>query len=166
MEVEEWKDVKGYEGLYQVSNLGRVKSIIYDKEKILKPKCARGYYQVHLCNKGVPIKTCYIHRLVAEAFIPNPTNLSEVNHKDENKLNNHVSNLEWCTRAYNNNYGTRKERVKVAQRKPILCVETGEVYHSLQYAEEMTGINQSNICKCCKGKVKTAGGYHWRYVDK
>lgn len=110
---EIWKDIEGYEGLYQVSNLGRVKSLNYakqGKEKILKDRIsATGYKRVNLSKSGER-KTYYVHRLVAETFIPNPNGYSEVNHKDENKSNNNIDNLEWCTSKYNSNYGTRNER--------------------------------------------------------
>jgi hypothetical protein len=118
--MEEWRDIKGYEGLYQVSNLGRVKSLsrtierskygsIFVSEKILSTNSTKGYLYVSLCKCGKQ-KRVRVHRLVAEAFIPNQDNLPEVNHKDENKENNAVSNLEWCTNKYNCNYGTGRER--------------------------------------------------------
>ena len=118
---EIWKDIKGYEGLYQVSNLGRVKSLgrwVYKEyrgkrwqgEKILKQiKNKFGYLRVYL-YKNRKAKCYAIHRLVAQVFIPNPYNLPQVNHKDEDKSNNRVDNLEWCTSFYNNEYGTRKKR--------------------------------------------------------
>lgn len=167
MEVEEWKDIKGYEGLYQVSNLGRVRSIGYGKERILSSSniCHYGYIKVNLYKEGKK-NTFKVHRLVAQAFIPNPNNLPEVNHKDENKLNNHVSNLEWCTTQYNINYGTHNARMSKSKNKPILCVETGVEYTSILEAEKLTGINKSSLSNCCRGIFKTAGGYHWRYVDK
>lgn len=108
---ESWRDVKNYEGLYQVSNTGKVKSLArtYKNRKceeiIKSPSLAsKGYYRLPLCKEG-KIKYYYIHRLVAEAFIPNPNNYKMVNHKDENKLNNNANNLEWCTHTYNMNYG-------------------------------------------------------------
>lgn len=123
---EEWKDIKGYEGLYQVSNLGRVRSLsryvkhrtIYIlKGKLLKQRTrGKGYLAVTLC-KNSKLKHYYVHRLVAEAFIPNPNNLPQVNHKDENKSNNCVDNLEWCDDKYNTNYGTRNERHSMAIKK-------------------------------------------------
>ena len=141
---EIWKDIKNYEGLYQVSNLGRVKSVERKvwcernksfkvlKERILKLwKSNCGYLRVVLC---IDSKTRYhsIHRLVAEAFIPNPDSLPQVNHKDEDKTNNRIENLEWCSGEYNRNYGTRNERIKTTQGKPVLCVETGVIYPSTQ----------------------------------
>lgn len=109
---EIWNDIKGYEGLYQVSNLGRVKSLARQGTKgvILKPVIAKGYIHYPL-TKDKKTKWYYAHRLVAEQFIPNPDKLPEVNHKDECKANNQIENLEWCTKSYNSNYGTRKERI-------------------------------------------------------
>ena len=115
-EREIWRDVVGFEGLYKVSNLGNVKSLNYNrtgKEKLMKPQTdGHGYLQVMLYKDG-KYKIKKIHRLVAEAFIPNPDNLPCVNHKDENKTNNKEFNLEFCTYEYNNNYGTRKIKVEL-----------------------------------------------------
>lgn len=163
--LERWKDIEGYEGLYQISSCGRVKSLKYGKERILKPgKNKQGYLFVCLSNKTIFLKN-RIHRLVAQSFIPNPCNLPEVNHKDEVKTNNYVSNLEWCTRKYNANYGTRNERIAKKRSKKILCVETLKVYKTAYDAEGQTGIRQSSIWQCCNRKRKTAGGYHWRYAE-
>ena len=120
---EEWRDIKGYEGIYQVSNLGRVKSLSHlvvrcnnsnyiTKERILRPGVKKDKrMMVVLCVRGVK-KSVSIHRLVAQAFIPNPDNLPEINHKDENPQNNTVTNLEWCTGYYNKHYGTALERMR------------------------------------------------------
>ena len=174
--MERWRDIEGYEGLYQVSSCGRVKSLgrykiskggsnVYIKERIFKPKTlATGYLLIALCKEG-DTKQFSIHRLVAEAFIPNPENLPQVNHKDEVKVNNYVSNLEWCTSKYNINYGTRNERASKKHSKKVLCVETNVIYESITEAQKQTGINHSNIVYCCKGKRKIAGGYRWRYVE-
>lgn len=104
-----------------------------------------------------------IHRLVAEAFIPNPHHLPEINHKDENKLNNTVENLEWCTRQYNLSYGTRLNRIKenTERIKPVECIETGEVFSSGHEVEIKLGIK--NVVRACRGERKSAGGYHWRF---
>lgn len=115
---EIWKDIEGYEGLYQVSDLGNVRSLKFsggNKVKLLKQNTNRGYKQVTLRKNG-KMKTCKVHRLVAMAFISNPNNYKEVNHKDENPSNNDVSNLEWCTSEYNKNYGTRNERASESKR--------------------------------------------------
>lgn len=166
--MEEWRDVVGYEGLYKVSSLGRVKSLNYrntGKEQILKPyKNNYGYLIVNL-SKGGKERRALIHRLVAHAFIPNPYNLQFVNHKDENKLNNCVENLEWCDQGYNNRYGTRTERMAKKLSKPVMCVDTCVIYPSVHEAERDTGTHYQNIIKCCRGKRNIAGGFHWRYVE-
>lgn len=114
--TEIWKNIEGYEGKYQVSNLGQVKSMI-GQEKVLHPKKHRnGHLQIGL-HKDKKRKTMYIHRLVAQAFIPNPDNLPCVNHKDENPNNNNVDNLEWCTQKYNCNYGTRVDRIMETKKQ-------------------------------------------------
>ena len=176
MNKEIWKDISGYEGLYQVSNLGRVKSLEnrsnHKKEKILASQIRNQYYGVAL-YKNSHYKNYTIHRLVAEAFIPNPDNLPEVNHKDENKLNNRVDNLEWCNKKYNINYGYGAVNRQIQNRerglsmsKKVLCVETGVIYPSIIEAYRQTGIGQKEITNVCKGKphYKTAGGYHWKYI--
>lgn len=185
---EVWKDIKDYEGLYQVSNLGRVKSLprkrvtptkgtYYSVEKILKPGITdRGYQQVALC-KDSKLKRCLIHRLVAQTFIPNSNNYPEVNHKDENKVNNVVENLEWCTSKYNANYGTRKERLKEKSiNKPgkrVICITTGEVFETLSKASKATKTDASDIGRCCKGKRKSAGKHPvtgekliWKFLEE
>lgn len=177
---EIWKDVKGYEGLYQVSNLGRVKSlsralphtkgyIAHYKGKLLPLQKCRNYSRVGLSKNGK--QTGYfVHRLVAEAFIPNPDNLPEVNHKDENPSNNNVNNLEWCSHLYNSNYGTRRRRISETTlnnpytSQAVLCVETGIVYPSAHEASRQTNVNLVNLCRVCRGERNQAGGYHWKYV--
>lgn len=164
--MEIWKDIKDYPN-YQVSNMGRVKSLNYNrtgKERILKNyKNNMGYLQVYLYKEG-KVKMYYIHRLVSQAFIPNPNNLSEVNHINEIKTDNCVENLEWCSRKYNTNYGTRTERTQ----KPILqFTKTGEFikkWDSATQVERDLGINQGNITKCCQGKYKSTCGYRWCYA--
>lgn len=166
----EWKCPDGYDGLYLVSNTGIVYSV--RRHSILKPENAKGYFQVTL-QKGGKRNRKKVHRLVAELFIPNPENLPCVNHRDENKGNNTVDNLEWCTVAYNNKFGSRTEKSKKTQRKnaqksgrtkAIRCIETKMVYESLKQAERKTGICHSHISKCCRGKAKTAGGVRWEYA--
>lgn len=162
---EIWKDIEGYNGKYQVSNLGRVKSL-KGSEKILKPRVSNtGYKYVNLCIQGKS-KTLKIHRLVAQAFLPNPEGLPQVNHKDEDKLNNNVDNLEWCTREYNCNYGTRNKRIASTGGIKVICIETGIAYDSILEAKRCTGINNTDIAEVCKGIRKTAGGFHWRYMSQ
>ena len=164
--MEIWHDIEGYEGLYQISNKGRVKSLYKGSERILKPlDNGRGYLRAHLTKENTS-KHIRIHRLVAQAFIPNPHNLPEINHKDENKKNNCVENLEWCDRRYNVNYGTRNERVS---RKIFQYSKSGEFIREWKSAEEVKrvlGIDNSHIIACCKGKLKSAGGFVWRYKEK
>ena len=119
--MEEWRDIEGYEGLYQISSLGRVKSFPRPTTPggILKTiKRKDGYCSIKLSKNG-KVKKVLVHRLVAKAFIPNTNNLPIINHKDENPLNNNVDNLEWCDNKYNGNYGTVKERIGQASRKRI-----------------------------------------------
>ena len=171
--MEIYRDIEGYSGLYQVSNLGNVRSLI--RNRVLKPAKTRcGYLNVILCN-GEKKTHHLIHRLVAAAFIPNPTNLPQVNHKDECKTNNMVDNLEWCSGDYNSNYGTRNERVGKAnaivlinnplKSKAVLCVETGVIYPSSAEVYRLFGFSQSHIRECCNGKRKSAYKYHWKYAE-
>ena len=182
-EGEVWKDVVGYEGLYKVSNKGNVYSVgrINSQCKkiggiILKPGYTRGgYLLVNLCENG-KVKSKYIHRLVLEAFVENPNNLPEVNHKDENPSNNELSNLEWCDARYNSNYGTRNERIRKKVR--AVNVETGEVvkFNSTHEAGRK-GYDQSGVAASCRGdyndgKGKLIGdghtyrGYRWSYIEE
>lgn len=157
---EVWKDIKDYEGLYQISNYGRIRSLNKTKGRIRKQSIQRGYYYIWL-SKNSKGKMYIVHRLVAQHFIPNPLHLPEVNHKDENKLNNNVDNLEWCDAKYNSNYGTRNER----KGKPIQCIETGKIYWGARELERQTGILHNNIAKAIRNNTIT-GGYHWQYVEK
>lgn len=166
---EIWKDVVGYEGLYQVSNLGRVKSLNYRRkgiEHVLKPAgVGAGYLGVSL-SKNRKAKQIRVHRLVAIAFLDNPERFPEINHKDEDKKNNCADNLEWCNRKYNMNYGSMKVRLSSGYNCcKVYCVELGETFKSAAHAERKTKASNSHILKCCKKIRKTAGGYHWRYAE-
>lgn len=166
--MENWKDIKGYEGRYQVSDLGRVKSLNYNKtgkERIKKAaKGSCGYVIVTLSNGG-KLKGFLVHRLVAEAFLPNPDRLPQVNHKDEDKTNNAVSNLEWCDRKYNINYGTGTERMKVSKGKTVYQYTMDGtlvcVYPSAKEAGRQTGYAQTHISACCRGKQNCYKGFIW-----
>lgn len=152
MEEEIWKDIKGYEGLYQVSNKGNVKSLNYKrsgKDKILKlVKQKNNYIKIQLYKDRIS-KQFFVHRLVAETFIDNPDNLLCVNHKDENPSNNFVENLEFCTHKYNSNYGTSKERIAEKLSIPIKCLDlqTNEItyYSSIHEAGRKINIPFSTI---------------------
>ena len=169
--MEEWRPVVGYEGLYEVSNMGRVKSLertVWDNrgcyrtvhERILKPRKDRsGYLQVNLSKDG-KVKWCTVHRLVAIAFLDNADNLPEVNHKDEDKTNNCVENLEWCSRSYNMEYSYGKSVLAIHKINGLILEFT-----SIHEAERQLGIANQSICACLKGKTKSAGGYVWYYSD-
>ena len=171
--MEVWKDIKGYEGTYQVSSYGRVKSLKYGKERILKSRVnSYGYLHLNLCKNGKSYNK-KIHRLIAEAFIPNPKNLPEINHKDENKLNNNIDNLEWCTHKYNTNYGTRTKRASEKTNKKVICINTKEIFKSIGEAAKYANVRQSGIVNCCRGRQKYSGKHPvtnepltWRYYNE
>ena len=168
--MEIWHDIEGYEGLYQISNKGHVKSLYKGSERILRPVIDRyGYYRIMLYNDSVR-KIFSIHRLVAQAFIPNLYNKPQVNHLDENKKNNSVDNLEWATAKENSNYGSRNEKVADSRSKPILQYsKSGDFireWKSAAEVERVLGINNSDIIQCCKGRRKSSGGFIWKYKEK
>ena len=166
-----WRDIEGYENLYQVSNDGFVRTSHDGFWKVLSAgETKYGYYNV-LLHKDGKRKNARVHRLVAKAFIPNPENLPYINHKDENKKNNCVDNLEWCTAKYNSNYGTCKERVRDSNSKAIMKYDLeGNFiceYKSMSEAERVEGVNHATISMCCSGKVSYQCGYIWIYkVDE
>ena len=159
---EIWKPIEGFEGLYEISNIGRVKSIgTYNtcKRGIMNPMInSDGYLHVRLYNNGVS-KNIAIHRLVAIAFIPNPNNYRYVNHKDENTKNNKVSNLEWCTNSYNLIYSKGKKVVQYSKEGEFI-----KEFNCVADASRECNIPTTNISKCCKGKRYSAGKFIWRYV--
>lgn len=164
---EIWKDVPGFEGLYQVSNYGQIKSTPRRGTAggIMKGHADRkGYINITLRKDGIQY-TQKLHRLIAITFISNPHNYPEVNHRDENKQNNRVDNLEWCTTSYNHEYGTRTLRASTHCGKPIRCVETGVEYQGAKWASKEMGIDASGITKALKNPNRTCGGYHWQYVE-
>lgn len=172
---EIWKDISGYEGLYQVSNAGRIKSFRKSSrfgkpnEYILTPYVANnGYCQVTLYD-GIERHKFLVYRLVATAFVDNPNNYSFINHKDEDKLNNYADNLEWCTIAYNNAYGTARFRSIITKSKPVeQYLPDGQFlakYVCISVASEITGISKSSIKSCCIGQCSSANGYIWKYSD-
>lgn len=194
---EIWKDIKGFEGKYQVSNLGNVKSLNYrghGYEKNLTPKINNNGYAWYLLSKENKTYPMLLHRLVAEAFIENLNKLPEVNHKDENPLNNNADNLEWCTRKYNATYSMDRHPERYIQCKKVLRDEncnkiinkkfkprkskhynkkinqfelTGKFVRSWENQRQIyneTGFFPDSIRKCCEGKRKTAHGYKWEYA--
>lgn len=184
MQDEIWKDIPGYEGLYQVSNLGRVRSldkIVYctnqygtkatrlRKSKIFSLAKQNNGYLIATINR----KTKKVHRLVAMTFIPNPDNLPQVNHKDGNKENNNVDNLEWCDQIYNMKHAVKNNLFHKYfgkdnwQSIAVECYKENysKIYYSIREAERETKIKHQSIIRCCKGKQLTAGGYQWRYVN-
>lgn len=185
--MEKWKEIKGYESLYQISSSGRVKSLyrvdrlgrVYN-ERILTPEITKkGYLRVSLGNRKDGFKKIMVHRLVAAAFIPNPDNLPQVNHKDENKSNNHVNNLEWCDNTYNHNFGTRNYRANKHKNKRIAQFDIFgnkiAEYDSIKIAASKIGVNVSQLSrhlnnkptKNIRGKFyysHSVGGYKWAFL--
>ena len=173
--MEEWRTVvidgEVWDN-YEVSNLGRVRSLNYNKtskvQVLRQGVISGGYLQINLSKNGKD-KMFLVHRLVAFAFVENdnPTEKTVVNHIDENPTNNIWTNLEWCTQKENINHGTRTKKVAQKIGKRVLCVETGVIYESTKDVERKTGLHQGNICRCCNKAYgyKTCGGYHWEYVD-
>ena len=182
--METWKEIKGYEGLYEVSDCGNVRSLVCyspkrgDYSKRSNPKLLRqatthdGYKRVTLSRAG-RMKSITVHRLVAIAFIPNPSNAPAVNHIDECITNNHVSNLEWCTSKENSNHGTLRQRIKERLSKhhhlakPVIqmTLDGKEIrtFPSTREAARQLGIRSENISRCCKGQYSHAAGYKWKY---
>ena len=171
-EKEIWKDIEGFEGLYQISNMGNVKSLNYHrtgKERIMKGRKDKdGYLLAHLSKDG-KAKNYQIHRLVAIAFIPNPDNLPVINHKNEIKSDNRVSNLEWCSYSYNNSYNDKGKKIGEKLSKPVLAIHkiNGLIleFSSTMEAERETGINNGSIIQCCQGKRNSAGDFYWMYKN-
>lgn len=179
--MEIWKDIKGYESLYQISNTGKIKSLQryvcskngskqLIKEKIRKTSITTaGYEYVVLANKGEN-KTLLVHRLVAETFLPNPFNLKCVNHKDENKHNNNVSNLEWCNYEYNNTYKDihlRRNKDNTTRKVIQYDLDMNEIkrWDSIIEAANNFNTHSSNIMKCCIGERNHVNGFKWRYYE-
>lgn len=183
---EIWKDIKGYEGIYQVSNKGNVKSLkrivktwnayktLYDR--LLKAYTSKNGYLHVVLRKDNVAKNYNVHRLVAEAFIPNTENKSQVNHIDEDKTNNCVYNLEWCTPKENINYGNSLKKRAYTQRitgcqinnkstsKKIRCIQTNKVFPSIREACRTFNLDASTVSKVCKGKKRATKGWSFCYV--
>lgn len=188
MQEEIWKDIEGYEGLYQVSNLGRVKSLdrymrnkygtyTLKKGRILKNSILKstGYPRVSLSREGNFVSK-QVHRLVAKAFVPNPNNYLIINHKDENPLNPSADNLEWCTYKYNNNYGntaikkSTTHRINQKNSKKVyqydLCGNFIKEWKSTREVARFFNIDNIRISRCCRNLTKSALGFKWQYNYK
>lgn len=161
--MEEWKDIVGFGGRYEISSLGTVRN--KETGKVLKPCCLKGYPAVRLCfgNRKYPR---LVHRLVAEYFIPNPKNYPVINHKDENPLNYSIENLEWCTAKYNMNYGTSRDCHKVPVVQLSLNGEVLGYFNSISEASEKTGTRITGISDNINGRNNSSGGYKWKYADR
>ena len=176
---EIWKDIHGYEGHYQVSNLGRVRSLDrivkysngrdhFAKGRIIKPGTCRGYRTAGLHVDG-QTKKARISRLVAEHFVDNPHNYPHVNHKDENKENDCADNLEWCTPEYNNAYGTRVRRSHESAEKnqrQFVCVETLTIYRSESKCARELNLLQTGVNNVLKHRAKSHKGFHFMFLDE
>ena len=181
-EIENWRPVTGLEGIYEVSNFGRIRSL--DRIEIMKNGVARpragriihpnikanGYYCFHFSING-KTKEMSVHRAVGEAFIPNPLNLPCINHKDGNKLNNNVENLEWCTYRYNNTYDNRVERSVMSRncrkvKKLSLDGTLINEYRSCNAAAVANGIRNSNLYQTLHSNQRIRGGFVWKYSDE
>lgn len=160
--MEEWKDICGYERYYQVSNYGRVRNKLTSKI-LIQTKTKAGYY--HLTLGYSKRKDMLVHRLVAMAFVENKQSLPIVNHIDENKLNNHADNLEWCTQEFNVNYKNAGNHKKHSVIQMDMSNNHIKTWRSLQEAEKETNVKYQNISRCCRKLRKSAGGYIWRYCN-
>lgn len=169
LEGEIWRDVAGFEGLYQVSNLGRVKSLKFGKERILKPGTYNyGRKFVILCKNRDKLHKL-VHRLVAQAFIPNPDKKPEVDHIDTNTSNNCVDNLRWVNHHENNQNPLSIIHQRDAKRTkmiPIYCYETDKIYESMIDVQRQLNVNAGSVSRCCTGKYSQTGGYHFCYASE
>lgn len=174
-DLEVWKPVKDYEGLYEVSSFGNVKSLqghyTFKREKLLaKHYCDRNgvrYYNVTLYNRTGGRKTVKVHRLVAEAFLENPDNFDCVNHKDENTLNNHVDNLEWCTKSYNICYNNAQKKGALKRQKQVVFKKDEKIvftFESVLDAGEYFGVKPQNIARAARGERKSFHGMTVQYL--
>lgn len=181
MDNEIWKDIPGYEGMYKISNLGRVLALNYNKTGKAIVRAQRinkqGYLYVNLWKNGQS-KSFKTHRIVAIMFIPNPCNLPQVNHKDENKLNNRADNLEWCTASYNVSYGHRARKCLDSHKRSNSCKAEKAVvqldrygaiiaeYISISEAARQIGVRRESIRDCVSGRLHTCKGYIWKQKNE
>lgn len=165
--AEEWRDVRGYTGVYQVSNLGRVRRVAPDSTRVLKPwRHNAGYSCVTLSLNKKESKPL-VHRLVAEAFLPNPANKPQINHINGVKTDNRVTNLEWCSNRENALHSANVlGNESTIPKRPVRCVDTGEVFNSARNAARAVGGCSQNIVKCCQGKRGHHKGLRWAYAEE
>lgn len=168
---EEWKEVLGYDHLYEISNMGRVRTRYvkgkgYMKDYIfLEPlDNGNGYLRFNWKINGRQ-RTVYLHKLVAELFVDNPRHLTEINHLDENKYNNCANNLCWCTHKENCQYGTRNIRTAEKNARPVVCIEKELIFSSGKEAAQYFDVGNTAISNCLNGRTETCCGYHWRYLN-
>lgn len=173
-ENEEWRPVVGFEGLYECSSLGNVRSVDRKNRKfckgcVLKQRKSTNGYMVVTLWKNNRKKLCTVHRLIIKSFIPNPNNLPECNHKNECKTDNRVENLEWCDHKYNNNYGTKNKRQSEKKQKRVLQYSLDgdfiKEWPSLISVQNELGYNRGSLSNCCLNKTKTAYDYVWKYAS-
>lgn len=177
--TEEWRDIYGYEGCYQISNVGRVKNLkravqnrscmAIKRERIMKLSVDKdGYYKVCLCKNNIK-QTRFVHRLVATAFIQNPNQYPVINHKDENKKNNNPNNLEWCDVKYNTNYKNMPHRRANNLRKAVIQytkdMQLVNTWTCRSEIEKVLNVSGGDITMCCLGRRKTAYGFIWKYAN-
>ena len=166
-EIFEWRDVPEYEGLYKVSEYGDVMSLNYNRtgeKRLLKQSKDRyGYMFVKLCKNGIQ-KAYKVHRLVATSFCEGADYFQEVNHMDEDKTNNHYTNLEWCTNDYNINYGSRNKKSSESHKKKVRCVELDMIFDSVTEASRYVNISRPNLSNCLCGRCNLCAGFHWEYI--
>ena len=156
------KEIKDFPN-YSIDTDG---TVINKKGHIMKPEITNtGYHRVSLSNNNIKHKRHSVHRLVAETYIPNPDNLPQVNHKDLNRTNNNVDNLEWCTPLYNLEHADVINKASIAKFQKVKCNDTGEVFNSIKEACERYNLHHSNIVACCNGRRHKVGGLSWSYYE-
>lgn len=162
--AEQWRDVPGYEGLYQVSDMGRVRN--RKRRRHLRPSVKKsGYAQVTLSKDGVSAYYS-IHRVVASAFLPNPGELPQVNHKNGDKLDNRLANLEWCSASENQQHRHKVLGQPGGHPKAVVCIETGQSWEAVHLAAQELNIHRTSISMACHGRRKTAGGLHFNFLEE
>lgn len=170
--MEIWKDIKGYEGKYQVSNLGNIRSLSYKGIKgrigVMKPKLNKGYHTINLYYEKRKCKTYQVHRLVAGTFIPNIDNKREVDHINGIKTDNRIENLRWATPKENMNNPLTTSKIKKSKKKskPVICIEENKIFKNISQASRHYGIHYVSILGCCNGEQKAAGGYTWMFAQE